>query len=105
MAAVCIETCGIRTILQARTVLAVLSRCGGASLIYPFAAGILTPQRPPRATYSSHSAQRPVRLTRGEMTLDVENIELQTAACAERNFWAEPGLLNRCILRSRRRVG
>src|SRR5208337_1231863 len=23
----------------------------------------------------------------------------------ERNFWAEPGLLNRCILRSRRRVG
>ena len=30
---------------------------------------------------------------------------LKTAACVERNFWAEPGLLNRCILRSRRRVG
>src|SRR5271166_5587303 len=30
---------------------------------------------------------------------------LWTAACVERNFWAEPGLLNRCILRSRRRVG
>ena len=30
---------------------------------------------------------------------------LSTAACVERNFWAEPGLLNRCILRSRRRVG
>ena len=30
---------------------------------------------------------------------------LWTAAWVERNFWAEPGLLNRCILRSRRRVG
>src|SRR5208337_955540 len=39
--------------------------------------------------------------TRWRWTLKV----LWTAACVERNFWAEPGLLNRCILRSRRRVG
>jgi hypothetical protein len=45
-------------------------------------------------------AKRAVRLGRCEMALDVKGV-----VDGERNFWAEPGLLNRCILRSRRRVG
>src|SRR5208337_1853201 len=57
------------------------------------ASGIVRPLRPPSATWSS-----PQREARGAFGL-------RTAACVERNFWAEPGLLNRCILRSRRRVG
>src|SRR5208337_4061613 len=50
---------------------------------------------------SARSARRVWAETRWRWTLKV----LWTAACVERNFWAEPGLLNRCILRSRRRVG
>ena len=48
--------------------------------------------------------QRAMRLSCGQMALDVVGV-LYTAAWIERNFSAEPTLLKRCLLRSRRRVG
>src|SRR5208337_5072122 len=51
------------------------------------------------------AAARSVRCVWAEMRWRWTLKVLWTAACVERNFWAEPGLLNRCILRSRRRVG
>ena len=48
-------------------------------------------------------AKRAVRLGRGEMALDIKGVV--DCGVRERNFCAEPGLLNRCILRSLRRVG
>ncbi len=56
---------------------------------------------PPRG--HRDSAKRAVRLGGDEMALDVEGVE-DSGVCG-RNFWADPRLLNRCILRSRRRVG
>ena len=58
-------------------------------------------RRPPRVIAAARSTRCVWAEVRWRWTLKV----LYTAACAERNFWAEPGLLNRCILRSRRRVG
>jgi Amidase len=53
----------------------------------------------------SIAAARSVRCVWAEVRWRWTLKVLYTAACVERNFCAEPGLLNRCILRSPRRVG
>jgi hypothetical protein len=60
------------------------------------------------ATISRHvliAAVRSVRCVWAELRWRWTLKVLKTAACVERNFWADPALLKRCILRSRRRVG
>jgi hypothetical protein len=87
----------------ARTVARALSRCHAKS-----ASGWRYTDFQAAATTSRHVLIAAVRSVwcvwaevRWRWTLKV----LKTAACVERNFCAEPALLKRCILRSRRRVG
>jgi hypothetical protein len=80
-----------------------LSRCQRKS-----ATGLLPLKFQAAVTASRHvliAAARKVRCVEAEVRWRWTLKMLKTAACAERNLCAEPELLKRCILRSRRRVG